>query len=43
MAEMKNLEENFLREKEIEKRVRENEIRIDRENLRKDIEIKERN
>ena len=37
MAEMKNLEENFLREKEIEKRVRENEIRFDRENLRKDI------
>merc|ERR1712136_397248 len=37
MAETKNLEENFLREKEIEKRVRENEIRIDRENLRKDI------
>lgn len=37
MAEMKNLEDNFLREKEIEKRVRENEIRIDRENLKKDI------
>ena len=37
MAEMKNLEENFLREKEIEKRVRENEIRIDRENFKKDI------